>query len=51
VKEERRPEFVNISAVLYAKWLKIIDPKTKTIPQVDRERTLENLNEANVVDP
>jgi hypothetical protein len=51
VKEERRPEFVNVSAVLYAKWSKLIDPKTKTIPKVDRERALENLNEANVVDP
>jgi hypothetical protein len=51
VKEERRLEFVNVFAVLYAKWSKLIDPKTKTIPKVDRERALENLNEANVVDP
>jgi hypothetical protein len=51
VKEERLPEWVSMSAVVYAKFSKIVDPKTRTIPQLVKERALVSLERASMEDP
>ena len=51
VVEDRRPEWIDVAAVLYASYSRIANPKSRTIPKRDKARALDNLTRANIADP
>ena len=44
-------EWVTVDVVVYATWLKIMDPRSRTIPKKAMECALANLERADLVDP
>ena len=51
IVENHAPEWVNVDAVIYATWSKIMDPRSRTISNNAMECALTNLERANLVDP
>ena len=51
IVEKYAPEWVNVDAVVYATWPKILDPRSRIIPKKAMECALANLERLNLVDP
>jgi hypothetical protein len=51
VVEDRRPEWIDVAAILYTSYSRIANPKSRTILKRDKARAFDNLMRANIANP